>query len=336
MTQPNQFQLVEQTVLALEPIFDRVSVDKGIVFAREAEFAIQIVCGNDYMRGIACENPQSLRDAVTNISAIGISLNPAKKQAYLVPRKGGITLQISWMGLLDLAIQSGSILWGQAELVYEADAFELNGYDKAPTHKRQPFSKERGAIVGTYVVVKTIDGDYLTATMPIDEVFAIRDRSDAWNAWLTKKKKCPWVTDEGEMIKKTVVKRASKSWPKSERLDKAVHHLNTEGGEGITFDSEQSEAPAEAVQMPQRKSEPKPEPTNDIEDAREVVKPEPSAKSEGCINQGQVKYLEQKFKALDLSDTAFDELLTKHGIGKVDTSITLAQFEALKKDLLAL
>ena len=137
------------------------------------------------------------------------------------------------------------------------------------------------------------------------------------------------------MIKKTVVKRASKSWPKSERLDKAVHHLNTDGGEGITFDSEQPEAPAESVQMPQRKSDPKPEPTNDIEDAREVVKSD-STKAEGYISAGQVKYLEQKFKALDLSDTAFDELLTKHGIGKVDTSITLAQFEALKKDLLAL
>jgi len=339
MTQPNQFQLVEQTVLALEPIFDRVSVDKGIVFAREAEFAIQIVCGNDYMRGIACENPQSLRDAVTNISAIGISLNPAKKQAYLVPRKGGITLQISWMGLLDLAIQSGSILWGQAELVYEADAFELNGYDKAPTHKRQPFSKERGAIVGTYVVVKTIDGDYLTATMAIDEVFAIRDRSDAWKAFLgPKKTKCPWVTDEGEMIKKTVVKRASKSWPKSERLDKAVHHLNTDGGEGITFDSEQPETPAESVQMPQRKSDPKPEPTNDIEDAREVVKPKPDdeikAEVVATINAGQVRYLEQKIASIQMTAEEKQEFLSRHAVLTLDISITMEQFSAMKSELL--
>jgi hypothetical protein len=48
-------------------------------------------------------------------------------------------------------------------------------------------------------------------------------------------KKCPWVTDAEEMIKKTCVKQAAKYWPRRERLDNAVHHLNTEGGEGITL-----------------------------------------------------------------------------------------------------
>jgi recombination protein RecT len=35
------------------------------------------------------------------------------------------------------------------------------------------------------------------------------------------------------MAKKTVVKRAYKYWPKSDRLDQAIHHLNTDGGEGL-------------------------------------------------------------------------------------------------------
>ena len=233
----NDLQLIEQTIFGIEETFARVSIDPGIVFAREAEFAMQVISANDYIIGIAKSNPQSVRDAVTNIAAIGISLNPAKKQAYLVPRKGGITLSISYMGLLDLAIQSGSILWGQAEIVYATDSFEMNGYDKPPTHKRNPFEKERGEAIGVYVVVKTKDGDYLTTTMTMDEVFAIRDRSDAWKAWTEKKKKCPWVTDEGEMVKKTVIKRAYKTWPKTDRLEKAVHHLNTDGGEGITFEN---------------------------------------------------------------------------------------------------
>lgn len=123
--------------------------------------------------------------------------------------------------------------------MYAADEFTMNGFDQAPTHKRNPFLKDRGDMVGVYVVVKTRDGDYLTDTMTTEDVFAIRDRSDAWKAY--KKdgaKTCPWVTDEGEMVKKTVIKRAYKTWPKSDRLDKAVHHINTEAGEGITFESE--------------------------------------------------------------------------------------------------
>jgi phage RecT family recombinase len=182
---------------------------------------------------IATQNRQSVINAVTNIAAIGISLNPAKKQAYLVPRDGRICLDISYMGLLDLAIQSGSLMWGQAELVYQQDSFMLNGFDKPPTHGRNPFSPDRGEIVGAYVVVKTKDGDYLTACMSIQEVYDIRNRSSAWKAWEKDKRKCPWVTDEGEMVKKTVIKRAYKTWPKTDRLDAAVHYLNTEGGEGL-------------------------------------------------------------------------------------------------------
>jgi hypothetical protein len=80
------------------------------------------------------------------------------------------------------------------------------------------------------------DGDYLTHSMPISKVYDIRDRSEAWKAYKKDKSKtCPWVTDEEEMIKKTCVKQASKYWPKSPRLDAAIHHMNTDGGEGITL-----------------------------------------------------------------------------------------------------
>ena len=230
-----QITTIDQLVYSVQTNFEAVQVDKGIGFAREAEFAIQILGGNDYAMKIAMNNKQSVADAITNISAIGITLNPAEKKAYLVPRKGGICLAISHIGLLHLAIESGSIRWGQARLVYENDLFELNGLDQQPTHKFQPFSKDRGEIVGVYVSVKTADGDYLTEAMSTDEVNAIRDRSDAWKAYKNKGTSCPWVTDPGEMMKKTTVHRGHKYWPKTERLDKALHYLNNDGGEGISM-----------------------------------------------------------------------------------------------------
>lgn len=224
----NALQIIKDDIYSTQERFDRMS-GGALNFEREAGFAVQIVTGNDYAMKIAMANRQSVINAVTNVAAIGISLNPAKRQAYLVPRDGKICLDLSYMGLLDLAIQSGSLMWGQAELVYEQDRFELQGFDKPPLHNRNPFAKERGAIVGAYVVVKTRDGDYLTTTMSIDDVFDIRDRSQSWKNG----QKGPWKTDEGEMIKKTVIKRAYKLWPKTDRLDNAVHFLNTEGGEGI-------------------------------------------------------------------------------------------------------
>jgi len=227
---------VDELVWSARDVFTAVRCDESINFDREAEFAIQTLCNNDYALGIARGNRQSVIDAVTNIAAIGISLNPAKKQAYLVPRDGKICLDISYMGLIDLATATGSIRWAQAALVREKDTFEIVGIDQQPRHAFSPFATDRGPVVGAYAVAKTSDGDYLTATMTVAELTGIRDRSSAWKNGKAGKKG-PWESDEGEMMKKTVIKRAYKYWPKSDRLEKAIHYLNTETGEGIDFDT---------------------------------------------------------------------------------------------------
>lgn len=228
-----EISVIQGDILATEPTFNAVLSDKSVVFQREAEFAIQVLSGSEYALKVALGNRQSVVNAVTNLAAIGLSLNPARKLAYLVPRDGKICLDVSYMGLVELAVASGSVRWAKAELVRAADQFELAGFGHPPSHKFNPFAKDRGEIVGVYCVAKTADGDYLTDTMSIDEVRDIRDRSSAWKAWIAKQKKCPWVTDPGEMAKKTVLKRASKMWPKTERLDQAIHYLNNEGGEGL-------------------------------------------------------------------------------------------------------
>ncbi|MGP0745242.1 recombinase RecT, partial [Escherichia coli] len=87
-----------------------------------------------------------------NVAAIGITLNPASKLAYLVPRDGMVCLDISYMGLLHIAMESGVISWGQAKLVHANDTYESNGLDKAPTHKYNAFG-DRGDIVGVYCTV---------------------------------------------------------------------------------------------------------------------------------------------------------------------------------------
>jgi recombination protein RecT len=239
--------LIEQDVYSTKDSFLSVLTDRSINFEREAGFAVQSILGNDYATKIAVSNRQSVINAVTNVAAIGISLNPAKKQAYLVPRDGKICLDISYIGLMDLAMDTGSLRWAQAALVHANDSFVLNGFDQPPAHNFNPFAKDRGDVVGVYVVVKTAHGEYLTTTMSVDEINAIRDRSSAWKAWVANKKSCPWVTDWGEMAKKTCVKRAYKFWPKTERLEQAIHYLNTETNEGLSDVRQLNYAPSADV-----------------------------------------------------------------------------------------
>ena len=198
-------------------------------FGAEANYAMQLLYANDFALKIALGNPVSVQNALRNASAIGISLNPANKHAYLVPRKGSICLDISYMGLLHLAMSTGSIEFGQAKLVYEKDTYENVGIDKPPVHKSNTFG-DRGNLVGVYCVVRTNTGAYLTEEMTIDEVNQIKGRSESG-----KSGKGPWVTDYFEMVRKTVIKRASKYWPKVDRLNTAIDLLNTEGEEGISF-----------------------------------------------------------------------------------------------------
>lgn len=210
-----------------EQHFSPVVVDNAVNWKKESQFAIQLFQANDFLAKIALQNQASAQNAIINVAAIGVSLNPALKHAYLIPRKGKVCLDISYMGLMHLAMESGSIMWGQAVLVRKNDNFKLTGLGSLPHHDYSPFG-DRGELVGVYCTVKTRDGDFLTECMSVDEVYSIRNRSESY-----KKNQGPWVTDEGEMIKKTCVKRANKYWPKVERLSNAIEYLNTVNGEGI-------------------------------------------------------------------------------------------------------
>ncbi len=204
-----------------EPLFCGALTDQSVTWAKESQFAIQYFQKNDFLAKTALGNPTSAQNAIINVAAIGITLNPASKLAYLVPRDGMVCLDISYMGLLHLAQATGSIKWGQCKLVYSNDTYESNGLDTAPTHKYNAF-RDRGAVVGGYCTVKTADGDYLTEEMSLAEIKAVESTSKAKNG--------PWKTFWEEMARKTIVKRASKYWPKAQRLDNAIHLLNEDEG----------------------------------------------------------------------------------------------------------
>lgn len=233
----NSFDVVSY-ISKQEEFFTPVLSTPDIKWEQEKQFAIQCFQNNDYLLNIAKQNPASLQNALINISSIGISLNPASKHAYLIPRKGKICLDISYMGMLHLAMSTGSVEFGQSKVVYSKDEYINNGVDKMPTHNYQAFG-DRGVPIGVYCTVRTSTGAYLTDELSQEDVYRARDSSEAYKGYLkNKNKKCPWVTDELEMWRKTAVKRASKYWPKVDRLNSAIHLLNTDTGEGSTFEKD--------------------------------------------------------------------------------------------------
>ena len=214
----------------------------NIAFQQEVVFAIQAVQKNDFSVRIAQQNPVSLRQAFIQTAAVGLSLNPALAYAYLVPRDGKIILDISYRGLIKIATDIGSIKWARAELVYTGDDYAFNGPCSMPHHQFDGFASEneRGDFRGAYCIVKTADGDILVDQMSAEAIYKVRDKSMAF----AKKKAGPWVDWFQEMAKKSCIKRASKSWPKTEadtRLGSAIHYLNQEAGEGLAELAQQTQ-----------------------------------------------------------------------------------------------
>ncbi len=222
-------------LLQREKEFEDALSNPEMKFAQECHFAKQQILKNDYSLQIARENPQSLKNAITNVAAIGISLNPALAQAYLVPRDGMIVLDVSYRGFIKLATDAGVVKWCRAELVYDSDGFEYYGAFREPKIVSNPFSPAgRGEIVGAYCVAKTEEGDFMTEIMTTEQINQVRDTSAVFIAAVKKGEDTSvWHKWYGEMARKTVIKRAAKTWPYSSgkhRLDKAVEVVNQHEG----------------------------------------------------------------------------------------------------------
>lgn len=224
-------------VKSQEELFVGSLAENSVTWGKECQFAIQAFQKNDTLARTAIANPTSAQNAIINVAAIGISLNPASGLAYLVPRDGMVCLDISYKGLLHLAQAAGCIMWGQAKLVHANDTYESNGLDSAPTHKYNAFG-DRGDVVGVYCTVKTPAGDYLTEEMRLEEIKQTEATSKAKNG--------PWKFFWSEMARKTVVKRGSKYWPRAPRLDTAIQVLNDE--EGIWMEPVMPHTPDSVIQ----------------------------------------------------------------------------------------
>lgn len=246
----SNLQYVEKNIMNLEKTFNELGGNSmQVKFKQESEFAMQLLREKDYkgknfLLTTAQNNPESLQASIMNIAAVDLSLNPVSKDAYLVPMDGKVCLQVSYRGLCKLSERHGSVRLVQAKIVRKKDDFRLSGATKEPIHNYSPF-EDRGEITGVYCIAVLQTGETLTEVMTIKECFAVRDLTTIWQ----KTKSGPWSTHAEEMIKKTIIKRASKLWPTvgaSKHLEKAIHVINE--SEGIDFEAEKEKQEKESLE----------------------------------------------------------------------------------------
>lgn len=190
---------------------------------RECNFAAQAMLNNQYLITCAQKNPDHFVNALKNVVLTGMTLNPTLKLAYLVPYKGKVELQASYMGKKSFAVNTGLVLDIEAYLVYKGELFEIEqGSNAHITHKPNPWgAKKKEDILGGYYLIKYPNGTQQFDTMSFDEIDGIRKRSPSVGTG----KQSPWDTDFTEMCKKTLINRAYKQIPKQGMTAKAAKAL---------------------------------------------------------------------------------------------------------------
>jgi phage RecT family recombinase len=237
-----------------------------------------------------CDRGSLLKSCI-QAAELGLSLNPTLGEGDILKvwnnrtKKNDAQFRPRYMGLMKLARQSGEVMKIEAEIVRENDEFLIQKGDEPRLEHRIKLGK-RGEMIGAYCIWTLKDGNKQFEVMDRDQILAIRDRSSA----KTKDGRLvgPWATDEEEMWRKTVVRRASKYMPRAtdafvnavalDNLHEVGHEVEIQNGEVIDVTAEVidhdeetgeiHEAAPAASQMDRiakKVSAPAPEPARDVE-----------------------------------------------------------------------
>lgn len=240
-------QLTTQT---FEPVMNTMAeLGMDVVqIKKEISFAIQHFNKNPKLLDTTHESRLA---AVVNIANIGLTLNPVAKEAYLIPRWNKVikgmecVLEPGYVGLVKLLTDAGSVISIVTNVVCENDMYVLDLADnqKPVTHRPELIKAKRGKIIGCYSLATLPDASKQVEWIDIDELYKIRGRSETYNAFKDGKiSTCTWVTDETEMMRKTVVKRIYKYLPRTDRMSKIDEAI---GLDNTSYNTEMPEAPAE-------------------------------------------------------------------------------------------
>lgn len=210
---------------------------------REISFALQYANQQPKLRECSLE---SVQKSIINVALTGLTLNPVSKECYLIPRwnkelkANECTLMPGYVGLVKLLTDAGSVKSIVTNIVYSGDEIKINLADNVNpvTHIPELIKAKRGQMIGCYSLATLHNGTRQVEWMDIEDIHAIRGRSESYTYAESKGLKSVWHTDEPEMCRKTVVKRIYKYLPKSDKSEQIEQAINIDNAEYLCSDSQ--------------------------------------------------------------------------------------------------
>lgn len=197
----------------------------------EKVYVKQLFERSDLLCKALLESPNTLPMALQSAAALGLTLDPNQALAFLVPqrpRQGApyeVVLKVSYKGMEQAVLASGTVTAIQTELVYENDEFDYGVNIDGPYITFKMARGDRGALTDCFCLTRYANGEKHVEVMPVADLLAVEQAALAFGngkapAWTGKFR--------SEMQKKSCVRRAAKHWPKSPVLTKLTQVYDTE------------------------------------------------------------------------------------------------------------
>lgn len=121
--------------------------------------------------------PERIKNQIVTVAQLGLSLDPADKEAYLDTEFGGagdlIVKIIFGIDGISLLLNKCSLVRSVAcNVIYEGDHFEWYGEDESPAFS-QDLKNTRNEIVGAWGRIRLTNGDVLCTRIPGHEIAAV-------------------------------------------------------------------------------------------------------------------------------------------------------------------
>lgn len=190
--------------------FNAGRFDKDMKWAAERSFAELAIQKNEKLQTCTTE---SIQNALLDVAYSGLTLSPTLAHGYLIPYGNQCTFAPGYRGLMHMGFKAGTVKSIQVNLVYRDDPAFKVWTDERGRHLQHEENQRgnRGPVTHAYCLCN------LTAGGPaIIEVMTRHDLDAAKSASKRRNEKGGAVWDfwPEEMMKKCVIRRASKFWPK--------------------------------------------------------------------------------------------------------------------------
>lgn len=202
----------DDPVSAFNKLMDRHkgALEKALAKHLPAERLIR-VASNALHRNPALQNctMPSIINSVVLCGVMGLEPNTPLQHAYLIPYGKECTFQPGYRGLMAIARRTAGVKRWRAEIVCPEDQYEIEfGMNERLIH-RLGDNREENNWVRAYSFLLDESGDPYFIDMSRKQVLDVRDKYSI--AWQQKPDNSPWRKAEGEMVKKTVIKRHCKT-----------------------------------------------------------------------------------------------------------------------------